>query len=77
MTRDLDTLWRAIDEDPTPDGLIRRRVDPESPYDLFLIEARPSRIRSFRAEFREEPGTLWRSLEAMKGIECRVVFGPD
>ena len=77
MTRDLGTLWKAIDEDPAPDGLIRRRVDPESPYDLFLIEARPSRIRSFRAEFREEPGTLWRSLEAMKGIECRVVLGPD
>jgi hypothetical protein len=72
MTRELAGVWTAIREDPAANGLIRRRVDPESPYDLFLIEARPTHVRSFRAEFPEPPGILWRTLESMKGIVINV-----
>ena len=68
----LDSIWEAIDKEAAPAGLLRRRVEPDSPYDIFLLQKRPSRARSLLASFMGPSGTTWQTLSSSRGLGIEV-----
>jgi hypothetical protein len=73
MISELDAVWDALDADTVDSpGQIRRRVQSRAGYDLHLTQNRPSRTKGFLANFGGESGSLWRSLQASKGLDIEV-----
>src|SRR5436305_80348 len=74
----LDPVWEAMDAEtgPGPTGQVRRRLNPESAYDLFLTQDRPSRALGLLAVFDGKVGAAWRTLQSSAGLDIRVAAMP-
>ncbi|MFF5171546.1 PD-(D/E)XK motif protein [Micromonospora sp. NPDC000089] len=67
-----DATWHDIDKQSTPSGVVRRRIEPDLPFDLFLEQERPSRLRSFIAVFAEAAGPFAQQIRSSRGLEVEV-----
>ncbi|WP_238992305.1 PD-(D/E)XK motif protein [Jiangella ureilytica] len=78
MNRPLDiSLWQQLASDPAVDGIVRRRVLPETIHDVFLGEKRPSGQRVLLLSIKGPPIGLPRKRPLSRGLAVDVEISAE
>jgi hypothetical protein len=77
---DFDAVWKELEESPTPghcNGVLLRRITPDSPHDFFLGFEKPTSRRMLLVRADKKDSFAFEQLPEFRGFEISALKFPD
>lgn len=65
-------VWQDLERDPLARGMVRRRLRPSLPHDVFLQLEKPSGLRGLALGLEGPVGEAWRDIRDSRGVSVHV-----